>query len=77
MYSAINMITGEVCDSPGLQRLQLSVVLEVQTDIVDSQSEKMRELETNLAQANEFLEKVENVKEDALSAAEKSKEFVR
>ncbi|CDI74555.1 hypothetical protein, conserved [Eimeria praecox] len=47
------------------------------TGIIESQSEKMRELESNLAQANEFLDKVENVKEDALTAAEKSKEFAK
>ncbi|CDJ29455.1 LOW QUALITY PROTEIN: uncharacterized protein EMH_0049790 [Eimeria mitis] len=47
------------------------------TALVESQTEKMRELEASLAQANEFLDKVENVKEDALAAAEKSREFAK
>ncbi|CDJ50582.1 hypothetical protein, conserved [Eimeria brunetti] len=47
------------------------------TELVESQDEKMRELEANLTQANEFLDKVENVKEDALTAAEKCKEFAK
>lgn len=37
----------------------------------------MQELERNLAQANEYLDKVENVKEDAMTAAEHSRAFVR
>lgn len=37
----------------------------------------MQELEHNLAQANEYLDKVENVKEDAMAAAEYSRAFVR
>ncbi|CDJ58397.1 hypothetical protein, conserved, partial [Eimeria maxima] len=47
------------------------------TDIVESQAQKVRELEASLSQANEFLDKVENVKEDALTAAEKSREFAK
>lgn len=55
----------------------LSLFWDVQTKTVATQSEKMIELENNLAQAHDFLDKVEAAKESALSAAEQSREFVR
>ncbi|KAL8436916.1 hypothetical protein Efla_002114 [Eimeria flavescens] len=44
---------------------------------LSSQTERVQELETNLAQANEYLEQLETIKEDALSAAQLSKSFAR
>ncbi|OEH79126.1 hypothetical protein cyc_03220 [Cyclospora cayetanensis] len=44
---------------------------------VTTQSEKMHELEENLAHAQEFLDKVENIKEDALSTADKCRQFAK
>ncbi|KAL8271054.1 hypothetical protein Esti_005039 [Eimeria stiedai] len=46
-----------------------------QTGTLTMQSEKMEELQSSLAQANEYLEKVESVKEDAMVAAEKCKKL--
>lgn len=48
-----------------------------QTATVENQSEKMHELEEKLAEATDFLDKVETVKEDALTVAESTKAFVR